>query len=97
MSDDSVQRVRKLFIEKLAAEEPDHPWVLKERADQQRGLYQKYRVERLNDPTGKHADCPFFVLDIRHDLHARAALRAYIESCRAEFPLLAADLEGLLP
>lgn len=64
--------------------------------DRQRGLYQKYRVERLNDPAGKHAECPFFVLDLRHDYHARIALIAYIESCHNEFPQLAEDLDRLL-
>lgn len=64
--------------------------------DQERGLYQKYEVRRLNDLEGKHAGCYFFVLDIRHDIHACAALRAYIESCREEYPVLATDLEAIL-
>jgi hypothetical protein len=65
-------------------------------SDQERGLYRKYRVERLDDPTGKHAECPFFVLDIRHDPHAISALWAYIQSCRFEFPQLAKDLMALM-
>ena len=65
-------------------------------SDQERGLYQKYLVKRLNDPTGKHTDCPYFVLDIKHDLHSRVALAAYIASCEAEYPQLAADLARLL-
>lgn len=65
-------------------------------SDQQRGLYQKYRVERLDDPEGKHVDCFFFVLDPRHDAHARVALQAYIDSCREQYPKLANDLEMLL-
>jgi hypothetical protein len=60
--------------------------------DTKRGLYQKYRVERIEDHTSKHSECPFFVLDLRHDPHARAALRAYIKSCRDEYPILALDL-----
>jgi len=63
-----------------------------ETADEQRGLYCKYHVKRLNDPTGKHKDCEYFILDLVHDKHAYAALRAYILSCRKEFPSLADDL-----
>jgi len=65
-------------------------------SDQTKGLYAKYSVKRLNDHGGKHTNCPFFVLDIVHDFHARNALRAYIASCRDEFPELATDLEALL-
>lgn len=64
--------------------------------DTKRGLYQKYRVERLEDHNHRHDDCPFFVLDIRHDFFARKALRGYIAACRNEYPELAADLEKLL-
>lgn len=65
-------------------------------SDEERGLYRKYRVVRLNDPSGKHDDCPFFVLDIRHDQHARNALCAYANSCRVAFPELAANLHAML-
>ncbi|ORA25213.1 hypothetical protein BST13_33220 [Mycobacterium aquaticum] len=55
--------------------------------DQDRGLYGKYRVEKVNGkPLGQ---C--FVLE-EHDPHAMAALRAYAESCRPDFPFLADDL-----
>lgn len=64
--------------------------------DTKRGLYQKYRVERLGDPFHRHDDCPFFVLDIKHDLFARAALRAYRDACREEYPELAVDLDRLI-
>lgn len=65
-------------------------------SDKARGLYLKYHVSRADDssvPGGKHAACWYFVLDLTHDKHAVPALRAYTESCRAEYPLLAADLE----
>ena len=62
--------------------------------DQQRGLYRKYEVKRLRDPAHKHDNCNYFVLDLNHDRHGRAALRAYAESCKDEFPLLAADLRA---
>ncbi len=55
--------------------------------DKQRGMYPKYRVEKLNGkPVG-----PCFVLEFK-DPHARAAIRAYAESCQDEYPQLAADL-----
>jgi len=63
--------------------------------DAARGLYGKYRIERTNGssgPGGKHEHCRYFVLDLRHDKHAGAALVAYAESCKAEYPQLAEDL-----
>ena len=62
------------------------------KSDQERGLYRKYRVERLNDPIGKHSGCEYYVLDLMHDKHAAPALLAYAASCEAEFPALAGDL-----
>jgi hypothetical protein len=55
----------------------------------------KYRVERTDGstaPGGKHAACPYFVLDLVHDKFAAPALRAYADACEAEFPLLARDI-----
>lgn len=67
--------------------------------DTERGLYGKYKIER-NDgssgPGGKHEKCEYFVLDLEHDKHARAALKAYAESCKKEYPALAHDLFVLL-
>lgn len=40
-------------------------------------LEQRYRVEKVNDPTGRHDECRYFVLDPKHDPHAAAALLAY--------------------
>lgn len=60
---------------------------------------QKYKVERTDGstaPGGKHAACPYFVLDLVHDKFAAPALRAYAEACEAEFPLLARDIRGRL-
>ena len=55
--------------------------------DTERGLYGKYRVEKVNGkPVG---EC--FVLE-QHDPHAIAALRAYAESCHEEYGPLAADV-----
>lgn len=61
-------------------------------SDQEKGLYRKYRVERINDAEGKHDDCEYFVLDLVHDKFAVAALAAYADACETEFPQLAADL-----
>jgi hypothetical protein len=67
--------------------------------DQKQGLYDKYKVERLDGssgPAGKHQECPYFVLDLDHDRHAKAAIRAYAKSCEKEFPKLAKDLRKML-
>lgn len=43
-------------------------------------IHGKYRVERTDgssEPGGKHHECVYFVLDVTHDEHAIAALRAY--------------------
>lgn len=58
--------------------------------DTDRGVYTKYRVEKLNGkPIG---EC--FVLEA-HDPHAIAALRAYVTSCVTAFPNLAVDLSQM--
>lgn len=64
--------------------------------DKTRGIYHKFEVTRVDGssaPGGKHCGCYYFVLDLDHDPHAKAALRAYADSCRAEYPRLAADLD----
>ena len=39
-----------------------------------KGLYDKFHVSRTDgDPTGKHANCGYFVLDPAHDPAAFAA------------------------
>lgn len=63
--------------------------------DPTRGLYGKFFVERTDGksaPGQKHHGCEYFILDLDHDKHAIAALRAYYLSCRKEYPLLADDL-----
>lgn len=58
--------------------------------DEKRGLYGKYRVEKVNGkPVG---EC--FVLE-EHDPLALPALRAYAEAGRARYPFLADDLERM--
>ena len=62
--------------------------------DKTRGLYRKYKVDRLGDVDGKHNNCQYFVLDLDHDPHALPAIKAYIESCGEEYPMLADDLQA---
>ena len=66
-------------------------------ADKRDGLHRKYHVERLNDVTGKHADCRYFVLDPQHDPLAREALGAYANAAAvAGYEALALDLNRWL-
>lgn len=67
--------------------------------DAARGLYQKFRVERTDGTSvdgGKHDGCDYFVLDMDHDEHARAAIKGYVQSLEAsnEYPILSADLRS---
>lgn len=67
--------------------------------DKSKGIYNKYvvfRTDRRDAPGEKHEGCEYFVLDVTHDLHAIPALRAYADSCRDEYPVLAADLDALV-
>ena len=67
--------------------------------DKKRGVYNKFEVTRTDGgsrPGKKHHRCEYFVLDLTHDKHAEAALRAYADSCANEYPLLASDLQAKL-
>ena len=67
--------------------------------DPTRGLYRKFNVTRTDGQSGvgkKHDGCYYFVLDCTHDKFAEAALRAYANACKTEYPLLAADLAAML-
>lgn len=64
--------------------------------DRTRGIFHKFNVSRVDGtsaPGGKHDGCFYFVLDLDHDPHAKAALKAYADSCRADYPKLAEDLD----
>jgi hypothetical protein len=68
-------------------------------SDKNRGLYNKYRIERTDGrsaPGEKHSDCEYFVLDITHDPFALPALDAYAIACEADFPDLAQDLRNAI-
>lgn len=63
---------------------------------EQQGLFQKFIIRRIDgtdQPGGKHAGCRYFVLDLTHDEHSPAAMRAYAAACKATHPDLAADIE----
>jgi len=67
--------------------------------DRSQGLYEKFVVTRTDghsEPGGKHHECEYFVLDCNHDPHARAALKAYANSCRPDYPELARDLDYMV-
>lgn len=59
------------------------------------GLFRKFNVSRVDGsdaPGGKHRGCEYFVLDVDHDVHAPAALRAYAQSCKDTHPVLSQEL-----
>lgn len=60
-----------------------------------KGLYGKYRIEK-SDGSKIDPGAIYFTLRLDTDKHARAAIWAYVESCREEQPELAKDLEALL-
>ncbi|WP_285905798.1 hypothetical protein [Pseudodesulfovibrio pelocollis] len=67
--------------------------------DKTRGIYKKFAVRRTDGSSrkgGKHHNCEYFVLDLTHDPHAIPAIRAYADSCRAEYPALAGDLDRIV-
>ena len=64
---------------------------------EQQGLFNKFEVRRTDgssDPGGKHHGCEYFVLDVDHDSHAKAALSAYADSVEPTHPQLAADMRS---
>lgn len=62
---------------------------------EEQGLFNKFIVMRTDGkdaPGEKHHGCAYFVLDLDHDRHAAAAMRAYAAACIETHPALAADL-----
>lgn len=62
---------------------------------EQQGLFQKFIVARTDGnyaPGQTHCGCEYFVLDVQHDHHAKAALAAYATACAATHPQLSADM-----
>jgi len=63
--------------------------------DSKLGLYRKFHITR-DDPDSKHVNCFYFVLDMNHDEFAIDALATYAEKCAEKYPVLAADLHGVI-
>ena len=64
----------------------------------EKGLYNKFIVKRTDGTDcvgGKHEHCNYFVLDCSHDIHAKAAIIAYANSCKESLPILSKDLQIL--
>lgn len=63
--------------------------------DIEQGVFRKFDVRRTDGssaPGGKHEGCEYFVLDVRCDPYAKAALAAYADACQKTHPALAADM-----
>jgi len=58
--------------------------VIERPEEKSQGLIRKYRVEKVDDPQGKHEDCSYFVLDPKHDLKARSTLIHYAALARLD-------------
>lgn len=59
------------------------------------GLYRKFFVNRTDGrdmPGGDRFGAEYFVLDVSFDPHAKAALTAYVASCKADYPQLAEEM-----
>ena len=74
---------------------PERDW---NKSGEEQGLFRKFDVRRCDGsdttPLGKHYGCDYFVLDVTHDQHARAALAAYADAVEATHPLLASDMRA---
>jgi len=64
-------------------------------SDKERGIYNKYSVARTDGrdrPGQDRENSEYFVLDLKHDAYALAALKAYADGCESDYPLLAKDI-----
>lgn len=92
MADDYMSQIEGETAQNVAA-------VADVQIEHARGLFHKYNVTRVDNMDlngGKHHGCPLFVLDLRHDSHARTAAMRYAESVAVEEPVLAHDLITLV-
>lgn len=77
-------------LKRLAAQDTTKP-------NAEQGLFRKFDVRRTDGSDfsgGKHDGCEYFVLDVTHDQHAKAALTAYADACEPTHPMLAVDLRA---
>lgn len=67
-----------------------------DKKDAERGLYEKFKIHRVDGRDQAEGDahwgCRYFVLDLDHDPYALAALWSYANACEREFPILSRDL-----
>lgn len=89
------QRQRHRRYDGIESEGTDHT-LTSDVDDRSRGLYNKYRVERIGGTPGKHEHCMFFVLDVDHDPFAIPALIAYESFATMSYPKLASDIRQLI-
>lgn len=65
------------------------------KTQQERGLYDKFFVERTDgrdQEGGDRQDSQYFVLDYVHDPYAVEALKFYAHKCKDEYPELSKDI-----
>lgn len=61
------------------------------------GVFRKFIVKRTDGRDGpgqKHHGCAYFVLDLSHDRFAVAAIEAYANVCKTDYPSLSRDLKA---
>src|ERR1035437_378452 len=78
-----------------ALSEPVFPERDLNKPTEQQGIFHKFEVKRVDGSDkfgGKHYNCGYFVLDIKHDKYAPAALRAYAMECAETHPKLSEEL-----
>ena len=63
--------------------------------EEEQGMFHKFNVQRVDGSDkegGRHHGCAYWVIDLDHDKHATAALRAYAIDCKKTHPELSKDL-----
>lgn len=90
----TVGQYRAALLQQAAAPEalPEHD---PSKPAEQQGLFHKFDVRRTDGSDqkgGKHHGCRYYVLDLTHDQHALAAMRAYAAACATTHPQLAAAI-----
>ncbi|WP_367126160.1 hypothetical protein [Ralstonia sp. CP] len=94
---DMIERLTRASAATVAEPSDTLPERDQSKPAEQQGLFRKFIVQRVDGsdaPGGKHHGCEYFVLDMTHDPHAAAALRAYAEACAVTHPQLSADLRA---
>ncbi len=93
-SDEKYARMAKLSVRPKQARK-ELPYRDPSKPAEEQGLFQKYTVFRndgQSDRGHKHEGCDYFVIDVDHDPHAKAALQAYSNAVDDTHPNLSADM-----